>query len=63
MEIKEVKSSQDEIKNAITEWQSWTAATAARMDEAEQQTSNIEEKLMEKNEAEKKRETKAKGTI
>ena len=36
-------------------------ATAAGMDEAEQQISNIEEKLMENNEAEKKRETKAKG--
>ena len=33
-------------------------ATAARMDEAEQRISNIEDKLMENNEAEKKRETK-----
>ena len=36
------------------------AATVARMDEAEQSISYIEDKLMEKNEAEKKRETKAK---
>ena len=35
-------------------------ATLARMDKAEQQTSNIEDKLMENNEEEKKRETKAK---
>ena len=35
-------------------------ATATRMDEAEQQISNIEDKLTENNEAEKKRETKAK---
>ena len=35
-------------------------ATAARMDEAEKQISNIEGKLMENNEAEKKRETKVK---
>ena len=35
-------------------------AVAARMDEAEQRLSNIEDKFMEKNEAEKKRETKAK---
>ena len=35
-EIKEVKSSQDEIKNAITELQSLMDATAATMDETEQ---------------------------
>ena len=35
-------------------------ATAARMDEAEQRISNIKDKLMENNEAEKKREIKAK---
>ena len=34
VEIKEVKSSQDEIKNAITELQSGMDAAAARMDEA-----------------------------
>ena len=59
-EIKEEKTSQDEIKNAITELQSQMNATAARMDEAEQRISNIEGKLMENNEAEKKREIKAK---
>ena len=53
-EIKEVKTSQDEIKNSITELQSQMDATVARMDEAEQPL------LMENNEAEKKRETKAK---
>ena len=35
-------------------------ATVAKMDEAEQRISNTEDKLMENNEAEKKRETKAK---
>ena len=35
-------------------------ATAARMDEVEQIISDLEDKLMENNEAEKKRETKAK---
>ena len=35
-------------------------AAAARMDEAEQRISNIEDKLIENNEAEKKREIKAK---
>ena len=36
-------------------------AVVARMDEAEQRISNIEHKLIENNEAEKKREMKAKG--
>ena len=35
-------------------------ARAARMDEAEQKISDIEDKLMENNEAGRKRETKAK---
>ena len=35
-------------------------ATVARLDEAEQRISYIEDKLMEKNEAEKNREIKAK---
>ena len=59
-EIKEVKNSQNEIKNAITELQPWMDAAAARMDEAEQRISNIEDKLIENNKAEKKREIKAK---
>ena len=59
-EIKEVKASKDEIKNAITELQSQMDAMVARMDEAEQRISDIEDKPMENNEAEKKRETKAK---
>ena len=59
-ETKEVKATQDEIKNAITELQSLKDATVARMDEAEQNISDIEDKLMENKEAEKKREIKAK---
>ena len=43
--------------------QSHMDAIAARMDEAEQQISDIEDKLMQNNEAEKKRETKAKEQI
>ena len=54
MEIKEVKASQDEIKNGITELQSRMVATAARMDEAEQKISDIEDKLLGTDEAEKK---------
>ena len=41
--------------------QSQIAATVASMDEAEQRISNTEDKLLENNEAEKKRESKAKG--
>uniref|UniRef100_A0ABI7ZUJ7 L1 transposable element RRM domain-containing protein n=1 Tax=Felis catus TaxID=9685 RepID=A0ABI7ZUJ7_FELCA len=59
-EIKEVKANQDEVKNVITELQPLMDATVARMDEAEQRISDIEDKLMEKNEAEEKREIKAK---
>ena len=59
-EIKELKSSQAEIKNAITKMQSQMDAMMVRMNEAEQQISDIEDKIMENNEAEKKRETKAK---
>ena len=40
--------------------QSQIASTAAKMDEAEQQITDIEDKFMENNEAEKKKETKAK---
>uniref|UniRef100_A0A8C8WJ63 L1 transposable element RRM domain-containing protein n=1 Tax=Panthera leo TaxID=9689 RepID=A0A8C8WJ63_PANLE len=60
VEIKEVKASQDEIKNAVTELQSSMDATVARMGEAQQRISDIEDKPMENNEAEEKRETKAK---
>ena len=55
VEIKEVKASKDEIKNAITELQSRRDAMEARMDEAEERISNIEDKLVENNESEKKR--------
>ena len=59
-EIKEVKNSQNEIKNAMTKLQSRMDAAAARRDEAEQRISDIEDKLIKNNEAEKKREIKAK---
>ena len=59
-EIKEVKNSQNEIENAVTELQSRMDAAAARMDKAEQRISDIKDKLIENNEAEKKREIKAK---
>ena len=43
-EIKEVKNSQNEIKNPIIELQSRMDAAAARMGEAEQRISDIKEK-------------------
>ena len=54
VEIKERKSSQAKIKNVITEMQYQINALTARMDEAEQQISDIEDKIMENNEAEKR---------
>ena len=48
------------MKNTITELQSQMDAAAARMDEKEQRISDIEDKCIESNEAEKKREIKAK---
>ena len=53
-EIKEVKANHDEIKNVVTELQSRMDAMVARMDGAEQRISDIKDKLMENNEAEKK---------
>ena len=61
VEIKEVKASQDEIKNAITELQS--RMDEAKMDEAEQRISDIEDKLMENNEAGKRGKLRQKSTI
>ena len=60
-EIKEVKNSQNEIKNVITELQSRMYAMIARMDEPEQRISDIRDKLMENNKSGKKREIKARA--
>ena len=58
-EIKEVKNSQNEIKNAITELQSWMDAAVAKWTR-QNRISNTEGKLIEDNEAEKKRKIEAK---
>ena len=63
VEIKEVKTSQDEIKNAITELQSRLHATAATVYEAEQRISDIEDKLIENNEQKKRGRLRQKSTI
>ena len=62
-EIKEVKNSHNDIENAITELQSLMDATVARMDEGERRINDIEDKLMENNEAEKRRTLKQKSMI
>ena len=53
MEIKELKASQAKIKNAITKIQNQLDAMILRMDEAE--AIDTEDKIMENNDAEKKR--------
>lgn len=45
VEIKELKSYQDEIKNVITEMQSHVEAVKIRMDTAKEQISDIEDKM------------------
>ena len=47
-EIKEVKNSQNEMKIAITQLQSWMDAAVTRMDEEEKRISDIEDKLIYK---------------
>ena len=53
VEIKGQKSIKAEIKNAIIEIQTQMEAINTRMDEAEEEVSNIEDTIMENNEAEK----------
>ena len=56
-EIKDLKTSQAR-KNAITEMWNWLVVMSTRMEEAEEWISDIEDKIMENNEAEKKKERK-----
>jgi len=55
-EINELKSNQVEIKKATNEVQSKMEALTARINEAEERTSDIEDQMMENKEAEKKRQ-------
>ena len=57
-EIKEPKSSQAGIENAITKMQTQMNAIRARMDKGEEWISVIEDKIIENNEAIKKRKRK-----
>ena len=58
-EIKELESSQAEIKNAITEMQSQTEAIKMRKDKVQEGISDKEDKIMENNETKKKREKRS----
>ena len=57
---KELKTSKAGIKNAVTKMQT-SLDVMTRMDETEEQISDIEDKITEKNEAEKKWERKVMG--
>ena len=52
----EMRSNQAEIRNSLTEMQFKLDAPTARVNEAEQSDSDIEDKLMERKETEEKRE-------
>ena len=53
---KELKSTQVKIKNTITKMQTQMEIIKLRMDEAEEQISDKEDKIMKNNEAKKRRE-------
>ena len=57
----EMRSNQAEIKNTLTEMQSKLDALTARVNEAEERISDIEDKLIERKEAEEKREKQLGG--
>ena len=57
-EIKGLRNSHEELKNAINGVQNKMEATTARIEEAEERTGELEDKIMEKEEAEKKRDKK-----
>ena len=60
-EIKGLKNSKEEIKNAINEQQNKMETTTAWNKEAEERIGELEDKIMEKEEAEKKRDKKNPG--
>ena len=60
-EIKGLRNSQEELKNANNELQNKMEATTAWIEEAEERIGVSEGKIMEKEEAEKKRDKKNPG--
>ena len=55
-EIKGLRSSQEELKTAINDLQNKMKVTTARIEEAEVRIGELDDKIVEKEEAEKKRE-------
>ena len=53
-EIKGLRNSQEELKNALNEMQNKMETTMARIEEAEERIGGLEDKVMKKEEAEKK---------
>ena len=53
-EIKELRNSQEELKNAINEVQNKMKATTAQIEEGEERIGELEDKIMGKEEADKK---------
>ena len=62
-EIKELKNSHDEFKNAVNEVQNKLKVLTLNTEEAEGRLGEIEDTIMEKDEAEKKRDKKKFSTI
>ena len=55
-DLEEIKKSQSIMSNAITEIQSTLEGTNCRITEAEERISEVEDKMLEINEAERKKE-------
>ena len=60
-EMKGLRNSQEELKSVINELQNKMEATTAWTEEAEERIGELEVKIMEKEEAEKKRDKKNPG--
>ena len=61
-EVKELKNSHDELTNVINGMQNEMEETAAWIEEAKGKIGELEDKIMEKDEAEKKRDKKNSGS-
>ena len=60
-EIKGLRHSHEELKNALNKMQNKMETTTAQIEEAEERIGELEDKVMEKEEAEKKRDKKNPG--
>ena len=62
-DLEEIKKSQSIINNAITEMKSALKGTNSRVTEIEERTSEVEDRMVGINEAERKRDLKEMRTI